>query len=163
MHGEGNRNLGPTLVGLIFLLLSLAGGILKLPSFLALDEQSIYLKVMWQYLIVLAVVCPILTVDFFDSGQYFAAFADTNFLSAFALSLLHMGFVYLVYLSATRTFVMHTLLIVSMSLTFSTTWKIIRSVPFTRVEYIGIAINVLGVYLCCCESAATSSNSTTTS
>eukprot|EP00826_Nyctotherus_ovalis_P017825 TRINITY_DN15270_c0_g1_i3.p2 TRINITY_DN15270_c0_g1~~TRINITY_DN15270_c0_g1_i3.p2 ORF type:complete len:164 (-),score=26.53 TRINITY_DN15270_c0_g1_i3:583-1074(-) len=162
MHGEANRNLGPTLVGLIFLLLSLTGAILKLPSFLILDEQSIYLKVIWQYLIVLVVLCPILVIDFFDSAQYFAAFADTSFLSVFVLSLLHMAFVYLVYFSATKTFVIHTLLIVSMSLTFSTTWKIIRSVPFTRLEYIGIAINVLGVYLCCCESATMDSNSVAT-
>jgi hypothetical protein len=62
-----------------------------------------------------------------------------------------MLYTYLIYYSATKTFVVHTLLIASMSITFTSTWKIIRGIPFTRIEYLAIGINIFGVYLCCCE------------
>ena len=137
----------------------MTGGILKLPSFIMLEEQSIYIKIIWQYLIILIILSPILIMDFFDSGQYLSTLSDTSFLSIFILSILHMLYIYLIYFSATKTFVVHTLLIASMSITFTSTWKVIRSIPFTRIEYLGIGINIFGVYLCCCEYPIIDSNS----
>lgn len=124
----------------------------NLPSFLKLEEQSVYLKVMWRYLTLLAIVSPTIIMDFMEDAPRLIEIIYTNLFPVFFVSLLHGLNVYLVYFAATRSFVAHTLLLCSIPTTFSATWKIARRLPFTRIEYIGIGINVFGAYLCCCEA-----------
>ena len=144
--------MGPAIVGLVFLVLSLAAAIVNLPSFLKLSEQSIYLKVMWRYLTLLAILSPTIIMDFMEDAPRLVSLIYANLLPVSILSVLHTGYVYLIYFAATKTFVAHTILLCSIPTTFSATWKIARRLPFTRLEYIGIGANVFGAYLCCCEA-----------
>jgi len=126
--------------------------IVNIPSFLMLGEQSIYLKVMWRYLTLLVILSPPLIMEIMDDAPRFVELVYKNLLPVFLLSILHTGYVYLVYYAATKTFVAHTILLCSIPTTFSATFKIARRLPFTRLEYIGIGINVFGAYLVCCEA-----------
>ena len=146
------KNMGPAIIGLIFLLLSLAAAIVNLPSFLKLSEQSVYLKVMWRYLTLLAILSPTVVMDFMEDAPRLLSLIYANVFPVFFLSLLHSLYVYLIYFAAVKTFVAHTILLCSIPTTFSATWKIARRLPFTRLEYIGIGANVFGAYLCCCEA-----------
>lgn len=157
-----NLNVGPAVVGLLFLALSLLSAIVNLPSFLMLAEQSIYLKVIWRYAALLAVlVSPIIT-DFMEDAPRLAHLLYSNIFPVLFLSLLHASNVYLVYFAVSHTFVVHTLLLCSIPTTFLAAWRIARRLPFTRLEYLGIGFNVFGAYLCCCESPADAITSTST-
>lgn len=125
---------------------------MNLPSFLLLNEQSFYLKIIWRYLIVLITLGPFLLMDFMESVKCFIYLLNANFVSLFILSIIHMAYVYLIYYAASQTFVVHVLLLSGVPTMFTTVWKIVRRLPFTRIEYIGIGIDVFGIYLCCCES-----------
>ena len=151
------RSDGTAIVGIVFLVLSLAGAVVNLPCFLKLQSQSVYLKVMWRYIALLVCVSPKLIMDFMEDAPKFIETVYSNIFPAFFLSLIHGLYVYIVYFVVTETFVAHTLLLCSIPTTFSATWKIARSQPFTRLEYLGIAFNVFGAYLCCCEAPIISS------
>jgi hypothetical protein len=134
------------------LLLSLAGAIVNLPSFLKLSDSSVYLKVMWRYLALLVIISPKIVIDFVNDAPRLIEITYVNMFPVFLLSLIHYIFVLMIYFAATQTFVAHVILLCSIPTTFATTWKIARSMPFTRLEYLGIAFNVFGAYLCCCEA-----------
>jgi len=157
-HGL-SRSDGTAIVGILFLLLSLAGAVVNLPCFLKLKSQSVYLKVMWRYLALLAIISPKVVIDFVNDAPKLIETVYANLFPAFLLSLVHSVYIYVVYFAVTETFVAHTLLLCSIPTTFAATWKIARSIPFTRLEYLGIAANVFGAYLCCCEAPIISSNS----
>ncbi len=140
-------------MGLLLFLIALAGGILNLPSFLKLPQQSVYLKVIWKHIVMLVVLSPFMILDFAMSDTLIVDMVNNNLGPVFFLALLHAAYTYMVYFAVTQTYVAHTLLLCSIASTFITTWKIARRLPFTRLEYLGIAANVFGAYLCCCEGA----------
>eukprot|EP00826_Nyctotherus_ovalis_P045802 TRINITY_DN5101_c0_g2_i4.p1 TRINITY_DN5101_c0_g2~~TRINITY_DN5101_c0_g2_i4.p1 ORF type:complete len:272 (-),score=24.05 TRINITY_DN5101_c0_g2_i4:233-1048(-) len=131
----------------------------ELPCFLKLGEQSVYLKVMWKYAAILVILASTLFLDFFNGVYSFTELIFKDIFKVLILSLIHAAFVYLIYFSAEKTLVIHTLLLSSMATTFITSWKILRRIPFSHLEYIGIAINVLGVYFCCYGTSAVDSTS----
>ncbi len=141
----------PSVVGVGLLILAFAGAVLNLPSFLMLSEQSVYLKVIWRYLIMLAGLVPLMILDFITSDSLIVDLIQDNCVPVFFVSILNTAYIYMVYFAVTQTFVVHTLLLCSIGTTFITTWKIVRKIPFSRLEYIGIGVNVFGAYLCCCE------------
>lgn len=147
----------PSLIGVVLLVLGLVGGIVNLPSYLMLKEQSIFLRVIWKYATMTAVFAPFMIIDFATTDSFILSVIAENFPALVVLSVIETLYAYLVYIAAMQTFVVHTLLLCSISTTFLTTWKIARRLPFTRIEYIGIGINVFGAYLCCCEGAYISS------
>ena len=114
-------------------------------------SQSIYLKVMWRYGGLLVLDSPFLLYDFLTSATPFDELVTANFTAIFFLSMLNSVYVYMVYNAIQCTFAAHTLLLCSIATTFSTTWKIASKRQFSRLEYLGIAANVFGAYLCCCE------------
>ncbi|MDR3734938.1 MAG: hypothetical protein P4L10_05295 [Acidobacteriaceae bacterium] len=155
-----NKNVGPAVVGVLFLLLSLTAAIVNLPSFLKLSQQSVYLKVMWRYFALLIALVPFIITDFMEDAPRLAHMLYTNLFPVLFFSILHAFNVYIVYFAVTQTFVVHTLLLCSIPTTFLTTWRIARRLPFTRLEYLGIGLNVFGAYLCCCEGPVPSLSST---
>lgn len=132
---------------------------MELPCFLKLGEQSVHLKVMWKYATILAILISTLFLDFFNGVYSFTELIFKDFFKVLVLSLIHAAFAYLIYFSVEKTLVIHTLLLSSMATTFITSWKILRRIPFSHLEYIGIAINLLGVYFCSYGSSALSSTS----
>eukprot|EP00826_Nyctotherus_ovalis_P003858 TRINITY_DN10798_c0_g4_i1.p3 TRINITY_DN10798_c0_g4~~TRINITY_DN10798_c0_g4_i1.p3 ORF type:complete len:139 (-),score=24.84 TRINITY_DN10798_c0_g4_i1:728-1144(-) len=126
-------------------------------SYLMLREQSIFLRVIWKYTTMTAVFAPLMIIDFATTDSFILSVIAENFPSLIVLTIIETLYTYLVYIAAMQTFVVHTLLLCSISTTFLATWKIARRLPFTRIEYIGIGINVFGAYLCCCEGAYISS------
>ena len=107
---------------------------------------------MWRYLTLLAALSPTIIMDFMDDAPHLLEVVYGNLFPVFILSVLHCGYIYLIYFAATQTFVAHTILLCSIATTFGATWKIARRLPFTRIEYLGIGANVFGAYLCCCEA-----------
>lgn len=110
-----------------------------------------YLKIMWRYMIMLGITLPLMITDCMQSVQDFFSLMCNEIASVLILSLLHMAYVCLMYYSAENTFVMHTLVLSSTSIMFVALWKAVRRDPFTRLELIGIVVNVIGIYLCYCE------------
>ena len=145
------RSTQDTLYGVGFLVVSLAAAIVNLPSFLKLGEQSIYLKVMWRYGVLLILDSPLLLYDFLTSATPFDELVTANFTTVFFLSMLNCAYVFMVYNALLHTFAAHTLLLCSMATTFTTVWKMASKRQFSRLEYLGIGANVFGAYLCCCE------------
>jgi hypothetical protein len=140
-----------TWIGVAYLLISLLAAVVHLPAFLALSEQSIYLKVAWRYLVLLVLSLPLLAYDLLTTTGDIGVMIARNFSSIFFLSVANAIHVYLIYHSVQMTFVAHTLLLGSIGSTFGAVWKIISGQPYTRLEYLGIAANVFGAYLCSCE------------
>lgn len=145
------KGLIPSLIGLFFLLLSLFGSIMNLPSYLMLKEQSIYVKIVWKHIVMTSIFSPFMILDLATSDIFIIKVIVDNISSLITLSIISTLYNYLVYYAVTQTFVVHTLLLCSIATTFITTWKIARRLPFNRIEYIGIGFNVFGAYLCCCE------------
>lgn len=139
------------MVGLGLLLVAFAGAVVHLPSFLLLTEQSLYLKVVWRYLVMFVGIFPIMIIDFIASDSLIVDIIKGNAGAIFMTSIINTIYTYMVYFAVSQTFVVHTLLLCSIGPTFIATWKIIRKIPHSRLEYIGIGINVFGAYLCCCE------------
>ena len=137
--------------GLMYLVVALVAAIVNLPSFLILEQQSAYLKVSWRYLVLLVLSAPLLLRDLLTSTQDFGILLATNFSGIFFLSVANAAHVYLIYHAVKLTFVAHTLLLGSISTTFLAVWKIVSGQLYSRLEYLGIAANVFGAYLCCCE------------
>jgi len=144
-----NKAIGSAVIGLIFLVIALFSATINLPCFLVLSEQSIYLKIMWKYTTILLILIIILSLDFSNGLYSFMKLLLKDMFKVFILSIVHTAFIYLLYFSAEKTLVIHTLMLSSMATTFITSWKILRRIPFTHLEYIGIAINILGIYFCC--------------
>ncbi len=147
------RSTEQTTLGTVLFLISLLAAILNLPSFLLLEAKSIYLRIAWRYMIVLLLFVPKLLFDAYNDVFKFVESVSGFAGSVFGLALLNTINLYLVYFAASHTFVAHTLLLCSIPTTFLATWKIASKQPFTRLEYVGIGINVFGAYLCCCEGA----------
>ena len=143
----------PKVAGIILFLLALGGGVINLPSFLKLHENSVYIKVIWRFMFLLIILVPWLIYDITNNVARMPELITANISPILLLSLLYSGFVYLIYHAVTLTFVAHTVLLFSIGTTFVATWKIARSQAYTRLEYLGIAANVFGAYLCCCEGA----------
>ena len=155
---QPERSSEQTTLGVVLFLIALLAAILNLPSFLLLEAKSIYIRIAWRYMIVFLLFAPKLFFDAYNDIFKFiesvAGFAGP----LFGLALLNTINVYLVYFAVEHTFVAHTLLLCSIPTTFLATWKIASKQPFTRLEYLGIGINVFGAYLCCCEGAPIPSN-----
>ena len=147
-----NELTNTTIIGLIYLLFSLIGNIINLPSFLILDEQSFYLKITWRYMTIFVFVLPVIFLNCIETTQCILSLIFGNFISILLLSILHTAYIYLLYLSAEKTYIIHTLLICSISKVFITLWKAIRSLPLTKIEFVAIGFCLLGVYLCYWES-----------
>ena len=130
----------------------LLGAVIDIPCFLKLNEQSIYLKIIWRYIAIIVLLIPILTLDFLIDPYKLLKLILKDAFKVFILSMLHIAYIYLIYFSAENTLIIYTMLLCSMSTIFSTTWKIIRGIYFTRIEYIGLGISLIGAYFCCCET-----------
>lgn len=152
------RAIGEAALGIILLLISLCAAIFNLPSFLLLEAKSIYLRIAWRYMILFLIFMPKLVFDAYNNVFLFVESVTTYSGQVFGLALLNTVYVYLVYYAVQHTFVVHTLLLCSIATTFNATWKIASKQPFTRLEYVGIGVNVFGAYLCCCEGAPLASN-----
>lgn len=142
-----------TIIGILLLVFALAGAVINLPAFLYLYEQSTEVKVIWRFMLLIILLLPWVVNDILDNIHRFPEFFTKNISHILLHSFILCIYIYLVYYAVRETFVAHTLLLCSMSTTFSTVWKFIRSMPFTKLEYIGVAANVFGAYLCCCEGA----------
>ena len=140
-------------LGVVLFLVSIGAAILNLPSFLQLEAKSIFLRIAWRYMILFLVFVPKLIFDAYTNTFAFVEAMATFYGPMFGLTLLNTIYVYMVYFAVEHTFVAHTLLLCSIPTTFQAVWKIASKQPFTRLEYIGIGINVFGAYLCCCEGA----------
>jgi len=147
----------PSTIGLLLFLAALAGGIVNLPSFLMLKNQSVYIKVVWKHVIMLGAITPFALLDMIIGDALILDMVSDSLVPMFFLTILYCAYVYMVYFAVTQTFIAHTLLLCSIGTTFTTAWKIVRKLPFTRLEYLGIAANVFGAYLCCCEGASIAS------
>jgi len=101
----------------------------------------------------LAALSPAMLLDIATTDAFVMDILRHNTGPVFFVSLLSTAYTYMIYFAATQTYVVHTLLMCSIATTFITTWKIARKLPFTKIEYFGIAANVFGSYLCCCEGA----------
>lgn len=139
--------------GVCFLIIALIAAIIHLPSFKLLDATSIYLRIIWRYMIFLILLIPKLIYDIIQNAQNFSSIVAPCLGPVFFLSLLNTAFVFLVYFAVEHTFVAHTLLLCSIGTTYVATWKIANQDAYTRLDYLGIGFNVFGAYLCCCEGA----------
>ncbi len=142
-----------TTFGLFMFVISLCAAILNMPSFLRIEAKSINLRIAWRYMVLFVVFIPKIVFDAYNDVFHFAESVASYAGSLFGLALLNTAYVYLTYFAVEHTFVVHTLLLCSIATTFRATWKIASKQPFTRLEYVGIGINVFGAYLCCCEGA----------
>lgn len=140
-------------IGVGMFLLAFMGAVLNLPSFLLLDADSIYLRIIWRYAGVAIMTSPFFLYDILVNIANFWDIFIANIFPIFFLSLLNTAYVYMVYFAVNHTFVAHTLLLCSIAGTFNAVWKIAKREPYTSIEYIGIGINVFGAYLCCCEGS----------
>ena len=145
-------------IGTILLLFSLVAAILHLPSFRLLSTESIFVRIAWRYIVLFLMFAPKMAYDSYNNVFNFVDSIIEHAGPVFGLSLLNLTYVYMLYFAVLHTFVAHTLLLGSIPTTFSAVWKIASKQPFTRLEYIGIGINVFGAYLCCCEGAPLASN-----
>ena len=148
-----SKGLGDTAIGIILFILAFIGALVNLPSFLLLPAESIYQRIIWRYAVLALLISPKFLYDVMVNITSLWSILLANIFPIFFLSLLNTAYVYMIYFAVRHTFVAHTLLLCSISTTFISTWKIIRSDKYTAVEYIGIGINVFGAYLCCCEGA----------
>lgn len=139
--------------GVGLLIFALLAAVVNLPSFLQLTAGSIYLRIIWRYMIFLILVIPRLVYDIAQNASRLADIVSPCVGPVFFLSLLNTAYVFLVYFAVNHTFVAHTLLLCSIGTTFVATWKIINQERYTRLDYLGIGFNVFGAYLCCCEGA----------
>jgi len=146
-------------IGTILLIFSLAAAILHLPSFRLLSTESIFVRIAWRYIVLFLMFAPKMAYDSYNNVFNFVDGIIEHAGPVFGLSLLNLTYVYMLYFAVLHTFVAHTLLLGSIPTTFYAVWKIASKQPFTRLEYIGIGINVFGAYLCCCEGAPLASNS----
>ena len=140
-------------LGVALFLVSLVAAILNLPSFLQLEAESIFLRIAWRYMVLFLVFLPKLIFDAYTDVFNFVEGMASHYGPMFGLSVINTLYVYMFYFAAEHTFVAHTLLLCSIPTTFHAVWKIASKQPYTRLEYIGIGINVFGAYLCCCEDA----------
>ena len=147
------RGVLQTAFGLMLLAISLAAAIVNLPSFIALNSRSFFLRIIWRHLVELVILSPFLILDFISIEVSLFEMLSANLMPIFFLSLIYTFNVILVYYAAMHTYVVHTLLLCSIPTTFITLWKIVRRLPFSRLEYVGVALNVFGAYLCWCEGA----------
>lgn len=139
--------------GIILLVCALFAAIIHLPSFKLLKATSIYLRIIWRYIIFLLILIPKLVFDIIQHAPNLSSIIAPCLGPIFFLSLLNTAFVFLVYFAVEHTFVAHTLLLCSIGTTYVATWKIANQDPYTRLDYLGIGFNVFGAYLCCCEGA----------
>lgn len=144
--------------GVILFLLAFIGSLLNLPSFLLLETESISLRIMWRYFGLALIIAPWFLYDLLSASETVWKAIVDNIIEVFMLSIFNTLYVYLVYTSVSYTYVVHTLLLCSIGTTFLATWKIAKKSSYTVIEYIGIGINVFGVYLCCCEGNHSSRN-----
>ena len=143
------------MLGVVLLLLALVGAIVNLPCFLTLNTKPVFLKIIWRYFGTLYVLLPKLWIDLrlvlksFDIAEFFTE----HYTSLIWLPILLTLSQYLVYIAGECSYVAHALLLGGLGSTFVTVWKIASKQDYTRIEYIGIAVNVFGAYLCLCEGA----------
>ena len=142
-----------TTIGMVLFVLAFIGAVLNLPSFLLLQADSIYQRIIWRYLVLALLITPQFLYDLLTNISSFLDIFLVNIFPIFFASVLNTAYVYMVYFAVRHTFVAHTLLLCSIAPTFSAVWKMIKREPYTSIEYIGIGINVFGAYLCCCEGS----------
>jgi hypothetical protein len=140
-----------TSLGLICFLCAFLGAMLNLPAFLMLQATPTPLLVCWRYLGLLLLLLPRLVVDVVSTASTILETLRNQLPNVVCLAGLQIIYIYMVYFAVRHTFIAHTLLLCSLAATFSATWKIIRGSDYTRIEYLGIAVNIFGAYLCCCD------------
>ena len=145
------RSLGETVLGVTFLLFGLIGAVINLPAFVSLGTKPVFVRIGWRYLGLFCLILPKLAHDLYRCQINIRYYFLTEYSRILWLSFCHTLSSYLLYLAATRTYFVHALLLSSIGNTFAGAWKIASRQEYTKIEYIGIAINVFGAYLCCCE------------
>jgi len=136
------------------LIFALLGAIVNLPCFYILKEKPVMLIVIWRYIGVLYIAFPKLIIDLYTQYRNYdmLEFIKNNYLliscTAFALTMSQ----FFIYKAALLTYFAHTLLLSGISGCFIVFWKIASKQGYTKIEYIGLGINVFGAYLCCCDA-----------
>lgn len=151
---SSSRTGGMTFIGVLFFICAFIGALLNLPSFILSSkdgEISTPIKVIWRYGILIIGLLPLLINDVLSNFERIWDIIFSNYIQLFSLAFLQTIYVYLVYFSAQKTYIAHTILLCSIPTTFLATWKIAKRARYTSIEYLGIAINVFGAYLCCCD------------
>jgi drug/metabolite transporter (DMT)-like permease len=116
-----------------------------------LSEYSVQLRIIWRFTFLLIAAFPWFLKDLLTNSTVVnEAILSFTIKIAFA-ALFNCASIYLIYFSATKTYVAHTVLLCSIAPTFIAAWKIARGIRFTIIDYVGIGANVFGAYLCCCE------------
>ena len=96
------KGLIPSLIGLFFLLLSLFGSIMNLPSYLMLKEQSIYVKIVWKHIVMTSIFSPFMILDLATSDIFIISVIVDNISSLITLSIISTLYNYLVYYAVTN-------------------------------------------------------------
>jgi len=142
-----------TAIGIILFLIALVGAISNLPCFLMVSEYSFEIRIIWRFsFAILGAFIWFLYDLYCNSNEICNEYFFTNTFKIALLSILNLIYIYTVYYAVINTFVAHTLLLCSIAPTFLSTWKLAKGLPYSKIDYIGIGINVFGAYLCCCEA-----------
>lgn len=147
------KPLGQIISGALLLLLFLLACSVNLPYFLMLKHIPLFQKIMWRYSILICLNFPTFVNEILEHASGLYSLMRTHILKIVLLSVLNCFYLYVFYYSAELTYVMHTLLLSSIAPSLVCVWKFVRGLPYSRIEYIGVGINVLGVYLCCCDGS----------
>ena len=139
--------------GIIIFLIALLGTVLNPSFFLVLDANSIYLRIAWRYIVILLLLIPKLIFDGYRDLFYFVECISDFAGPTFGLAFLNTLYNFLMYYSITHTYMVHSLLLCGIPSTFAVAWKIASKQFYSKLEYIGLGINIFGAYLCCCEGA----------
>ena len=143
-----------TAIGLALFLLAFIGAAINIPCFLSLQTESYFHRIIWRYLILGLLITPRFLYDLSANITSMWNILACNLLPIFFLSLLNTCYIYLICIAVNHTFVVHTLFLSSLGSTYIVVWKIIKGDSYTSIEYVGVGLNVLGVYLCCCEETS---------
>lgn len=126
--------------------MALAGAVVNIPCFYALESESIFLKIIWRHLILVIMLIPKVFFDLTAIGdRIHDIFNPGSIFSIFFLSFINILWVYLFYLAASHTFSAHTMLL-QLPMLFAVLWKVIRRQMVTILELIGIGCTVFGAY-----------------
>lgn len=134
-------------LGIILFALALFGAVINIPCFLSLEAESIFLKIIWRFFVLVIILLPKAFYDLsLNLDNLGKIFSSKNLLDLFFLSILNTIWVYMFYYAASHTFAAHTLLL-QIPLMFLCIWKLLRRESTTYLEIIGLATCILGSYL----------------
>ena len=134
-------------LGIILFALALFGAVINIHCFLSLEAESIFLKIIWRFFVLVIILLPKAFYDLsLNLDNLGKIFSSKNLLDLFFLSILNTIWVYMFYYAASHTFAAHTLLL-QIPLMFLCIWKLLRRESTTYLEIIGLATCILGSYL----------------